>query len=192
MLKHIAMIAAVVAATVVPGAVEAAAEFCHEGGPFGHVGCGRWRMECVGHAGHAFSGGLAGRPWSGRLDEGATHDGAGDDAGHDDGHDVDACRPAGDQSAEGEARDHQLVERSLVHEVLIVPVDSPDAPLPYDYSAGQVVEDQVHVLADSSELKPNKSKTVEVDLSPGSFSSSATCRASCASSPMVVPLTVTP
>jgi hypothetical protein len=31
--------------------------------------------------------------------------------------------------------------KSLVHEVLIVPVDSPDAPLPYDYSAGQVVED---------------------------------------------------
>ena len=49
---------------------------------------------------------------------------------------------------------------------LIVPVDSPDAPPPYDYSAGQVVEDQVHVLADSSELKPNESKTVEVDLSP--------------------------
>jgi hypothetical protein len=50
--------------------------------------------------------------------------------------------------------------RSIVHEVLIVPVDSADAPLPYDYGAGQVVEDQIHVLADSSELKPNESKDV--------------------------------
>jgi uncharacterized cupredoxin-like copper-binding protein len=59
--------------------------------------------------------------------------------------------------------------RSLVHEVLIVPVDSPDAPLPYDYGTGQVVEDQVDVVADSSELKPSESKTLEVDLSPGSY-----------------------
>ena len=54
--------------------------------------------------------------------------------------------------------------KSLVHEVLIVPVDSPDAPLPYDYGTGQVVEDQVDVMADSSELKPSESKTLEVDL----------------------------
>jgi hypothetical protein len=67
--------------------------------------------------------------------------------------------------------------RSLVHEVLIVPVDSPDAPLPYDYGAGQVVEDQVHILADSSELKPNESKTWRSTFHPGPISSSATCRA---------------
>ena len=90
MLKHIAMIAAVVAATVVPGAVEAAADSGHEGGSFGHVGCGRWRMECVGHAGHAFSGGLAGGRGPGGWMRGPHMMGAGDDAGHDDGHDVDA------------------------------------------------------------------------------------------------------
>ena len=59
--------------------------------------------------------------------------------------------------------------KNLVHEVLIVPVDSPDAPLPYDYGSGQVVEHQVDVLADSSELKPSESETLEVDLSPGSY-----------------------
>ena len=59
--------------------------------------------------------------------------------------------------------------KSLVHEVLIVPVDSPDAPLPYDYGTGQVVEDQVDVVADSSELKPSESKSLEVDLSPRSY-----------------------
>jgi uncharacterized cupredoxin-like copper-binding protein len=81
--------------------------------------------------------------------------------------------------------------RSVVHEVLVVPVDSPDAPLPYDYGAGQVVEDQIHVLADSSELKPNESKTLEVDLSPGSYLLLCNVPGHYASG-MVVPLTVTP
>jgi uncharacterized cupredoxin-like copper-binding protein len=81
--------------------------------------------------------------------------------------------------------------RSLVHEVLIVPVDSPDAPLPYDYGAGQVVEDQDDVLADSSELKPSESKTLEVDLSPGSYLLLCNVPGHYASG-MVVPLTVTP
>ena len=81
--------------------------------------------------------------------------------------------------------------RSIVHEVLLVPVDSPDAPLPYDYGAGQVVEDQVHVLTDSSELKPNELKTLEVDLGAGSYLLLCNVPGHYASG-MVVPLTVTP
>ena len=78
-----------------------------------------------------------------------------------------------------------------MHEVLVVPVDSPDAPLPYDYGAGQVVENQLHVLADSSELKPNEWRTLEVDLSPGSYLLLCNVPGHYASG-MVVPLTVTP
>jgi uncharacterized cupredoxin-like copper-binding protein len=81
--------------------------------------------------------------------------------------------------------------KSLVHEVLNVPVDSADAPLPYDYGAGQVVEDQVDVLADSSELKPSESKTLEVDFSPGSYLLLCNVPGHYASG-MVAPLTVTP
>jgi uncharacterized cupredoxin-like copper-binding protein len=81
--------------------------------------------------------------------------------------------------------------RSLVHEVLIVPVDSPDAPLPYDYGTDEVVEDQINVLADSSELKPSESKTLEVDLSPGSYLLLCNVPGHYASG-MVVPLAVTP
>ena len=78
-----------------------------------------------------------------------------------------------------------------MHEVLLVPVDSPDAPLPYDYGAGQVVENQVHVLADSSELKPNELKTLEVNLGAGSYLLLCNVPGHYASG-MVVPLTVTP
>ena len=78
-----------------------------------------------------------------------------------------------------------------MHEVPLVPVDSPDAPLPYDYAGGQVVENQVHVLADSSELKPNESKTLEVDLGAGSYLLLCNVPGHYASG-MVVPLTVTP
>ena len=59
--------------------------------------------------------------------------------------------------------------RSVLHEVLLVPVDSPDASLPYDYGTGRVIEDQVRVLADSSELQPSQSKILDVDLQPGAY-----------------------
>ena len=58
--------------------------------------------------------------------------------------------------------------RSVVHEMLIVSVDGPDAPLPYDYNKLQVPEEQVKVLGDSGELAPNASKAMTVELAPGS------------------------
>ncbi len=59
--------------------------------------------------------------------------------------------------------------RSVVHEMLIVPVDNPDTPLPYDYAQARVPEDQVKVLGETSELQPSASKSVEVTLAPGAY-----------------------
>ena len=59
--------------------------------------------------------------------------------------------------------------RSIVHEMVIVSVDGPDAPLPYDYNKLQVPEEQVKVVGDSGELAPNASKTIKVELAPGSY-----------------------
>jgi uncharacterized cupredoxin-like copper-binding protein len=58
--------------------------------------------------------------------------------------------------------------RSVVHEVIVVAVDSPDAPLPYDYNTMRVPEDQVKVVGDSGELAPNASKMLDLTLTPGS------------------------
>jgi len=59
--------------------------------------------------------------------------------------------------------------RGMVHEMLIVAVDNPNAPLPYDYSKGKVAEDQVKTMGETAELAPNMSKTLEVTLPAGSF-----------------------
>ena len=59
--------------------------------------------------------------------------------------------------------------RSVIHEMLIVSVDSSDAPLPYDYDKLQVPEEQVKIVGDSGELAPNVSKVVKADLAPGSY-----------------------
>lgn len=59
--------------------------------------------------------------------------------------------------------------RSVVHEMLIVSVDGSDAPLPYDYNKLKVPEEQLKVLGDSGELAPNASKTMTVELAPGSY-----------------------
>ena len=39
--------------------------------------------------------------------------------------------------------------RSVLHEVLVVSVDNPTAPLPYDYPQARVPEDQVKVLGEA-------------------------------------------
>jgi uncharacterized cupredoxin-like copper-binding protein len=59
--------------------------------------------------------------------------------------------------------------RSVLHEMLVISVDSPTAPLPYDYPQARVPEDQVKVLGEAADLQPNTSKTFEVTLSPGSY-----------------------
>ena len=59
--------------------------------------------------------------------------------------------------------------RMMVHEMLIVAVDDPSTPLPYDYNAAKVPETEVKVLGDTSELQPNLSREVEVTLAPGTY-----------------------
>ena len=59
--------------------------------------------------------------------------------------------------------------RSVLHEMLIVSVDNPTAPLPYDYAQARVPEEQVKVLGEAADLQPNTSKTLEIALAPGSY-----------------------
>jgi uncharacterized cupredoxin-like copper-binding protein len=59
--------------------------------------------------------------------------------------------------------------RGMLHEMLVVAVDSPAAPLPYDYGQAKVVEAQVKVLGDTSELQPNASRVLDLTLAPGSY-----------------------
>lgn len=58
---------------------------------------------------------------------------------------------------------------SVLHEVLVVSVDSPTALLPYDYTQMKVPEDQVKVLGEAGDLQPNASKSFDVALTPGSY-----------------------
>lgn len=59
--------------------------------------------------------------------------------------------------------------RSIVHEAVVIAVDSPDAPLPYDYAKQIIPEDQVKILGETEELEPSASKVLEVALSPGNY-----------------------
>ena len=38
------------------------------------------------------------------------------------------------------------LSRSIVHEMIVVAVENPNAPLPYDYDTGQIPEKQVKML----------------------------------------------
>ena len=81
--------------------------------------------------------------------------------------------------------------RSVVHEMLVVAVDSPDAPLPYDFNKQTIVEDQVKMLGETDELQPNASKSIELTLAPGNYLLVCNVPGHYASG-MVVPFTVTP
>jgi uncharacterized cupredoxin-like copper-binding protein len=81
--------------------------------------------------------------------------------------------------------------RGMLHEMLVVAVDHPQAPLPYDYSQAKVAEDQVKVLGDTGNLQPGASYTLDVTLTPGSYLLICNFPGHYASG-MVTPLTVTP
>ena len=59
--------------------------------------------------------------------------------------------------------------RSVVHEMLVLAVDSADAPLPYDFSKQIIPEDQIKALGETNELQPNGSKSIELTLAPGNY-----------------------
>ena len=81
--------------------------------------------------------------------------------------------------------------RSVVHELLVVAVDSPSAPLPYDYNSWRVVEDQIKLVGDSGELSPSASKTLELKLPVGSYLLICNVAGHYAAG-MALPLSVTP
>jgi uncharacterized cupredoxin-like copper-binding protein len=61
------------------------------------------------------------------------------------------------------------LSRSIVHEMIVVAVENPNAPLPYDYNSGQIPEKQVKMLGETEEMQPNAEKTIALDLSPGTY-----------------------
>ena len=61
------------------------------------------------------------------------------------------------------------LSRSIVHEVLVVAVDNPNAPLPYDFNAAEVPEKQIKVIGEMEDMEPNAEKTLDLDLKPGSY-----------------------
>jgi uncharacterized cupredoxin-like copper-binding protein len=81
--------------------------------------------------------------------------------------------------------------RSVVHELVVVAVDSPTAPLPYDYNSWRVVEDQIKLVGDSGELSPSASKTLELKLAAGNYLLICNVAGHYAAG-MALPLTVTP
>lgn len=61
------------------------------------------------------------------------------------------------------------LSRSIVHEMIVVAVENPNAPLPYDYNTGQIPEKQVKMLGETDEMAPNSEKTITLDLKPGAY-----------------------
>lgn len=59
--------------------------------------------------------------------------------------------------------------KSLVHEMLVVKVDNYADALPYDEKTGQVYEDRVADFGEVSELEPNQTGTLAVNLKPGRY-----------------------
>lgn len=81
--------------------------------------------------------------------------------------------------------------RAILHEVIVVAVENPNAPLPYDYASGRVPEDQIKSMGEVGELKANKSGALDVELPPGTYLLICNLAGHYAAG-MVTPLTVTP
>jgi uncharacterized cupredoxin-like copper-binding protein len=81
--------------------------------------------------------------------------------------------------------------QGVLHELIIVAVDNPQAALPYDYSKAKVAEDQVKILGDSGDLQPGASYVFDLALAPGTYLLFCNVPDHYAAG-MVTPLTVTP
>jgi len=57
----------------------------------------------------------------------------------------------------------------MVHEMLLVAVDDPNALLPYDYYTAKVPEDKVASPGEVSELEAGKSGALDVELKAGAY-----------------------
>ena len=59
--------------------------------------------------------------------------------------------------------------KTLVHEMLVVPVAGPRAALPYDRAADRVDEAKIKSLGETSDLKPGEKKTLQLTLAAGNY-----------------------
>lgn len=59
--------------------------------------------------------------------------------------------------------------KDLVHEMIVVAVDKPDAPLPYDKKDQRVIESKIKDLGEASDLNPGEKKTLKLTLKPGHY-----------------------
>ena len=59
--------------------------------------------------------------------------------------------------------------KTQVHEVIVVAVANPDAPLPYDKRNDRVSESKIADLGEASDLQPGEKKTLRLTLKPGNY-----------------------
>jgi uncharacterized cupredoxin-like copper-binding protein len=59
--------------------------------------------------------------------------------------------------------------KNLVHEMIVVAVARPDAPLPYDAKTNRVIESKIDDLGEASDLNPGEKKTLRLTLKPGTY-----------------------
>ena len=59
--------------------------------------------------------------------------------------------------------------RGVQHEMVVIATKGPSAPLPYDYNKGVLAEDQLKVMGEASDLEPNVSTSLTLDLPAGHY-----------------------
>ena len=59
--------------------------------------------------------------------------------------------------------------KDLVHELIVVSVADPNAPLPYDRKDDRVIESKIVDLGEASDLKPGEKKMLRLNLKPGTY-----------------------
>lgn len=59
--------------------------------------------------------------------------------------------------------------KALVHEMILVKLDTPDQAMPYDTKEDKIDEERIKHLGEVSELEPGKSGTLRVKLAPGVY-----------------------
>jgi uncharacterized cupredoxin-like copper-binding protein len=59
--------------------------------------------------------------------------------------------------------------KSLVHEMIVVSVANPLAPLPYDRAGDRLDEAKINDLGEAPDLKPGEKKTLQLTLKPGKY-----------------------
>ena len=59
--------------------------------------------------------------------------------------------------------------KTLVHEMIVVAVADPHAPLPYDKKNSRVNEFKIADLGEASDLQPGEKKTLRLTLKPGNY-----------------------